>query len=162
MPQIPPIDANIVVIAAIAVGGVYGLVAGKQRLRLFILSLYVGIVLSEQLTDSVAPQLKMLSHEQVSWLLLGVPVLIFGLVGIGFHKSHERGHALVNLIVGLLTGALIASAALHVLPVSQLTDIDRSSPVAKFIQQYYLVLLGVLPIVALFMGFLRKPEKKKH
>jgi hypothetical protein len=157
--QLPPLDANTVIIAVIAAAGVYAVIAGKQRLRVFILSLYVGIVLAEQLTDSLAPQLHMLARDQVSWLLLGVPLLIFGLVGIGFRRSHERGHLIVNFIVGLVTGALIAAAGLHVLPTSELSAVDRSSPVANFLQQYYLVLLGALPVVALLMGFFKKREK---
>jgi len=158
--QLPALDVNTIIIAGLAVATLYGAIAGKQRLRIFVLSIYVGIVLAEQVTDIVAPSLHMLSHEQVGWLLLGLPILIFGLTGIAHKKSHEKGHTLANMLLGLASGALIAAAALHVLPTSQLSDIDHDSIVANFLQQYYLWFLAIVPLAALVLGFMKKAEKK--
>jgi hypothetical protein len=129
--------------------GLYGLIAGKQRLRILILSVYVGIVLAEQVTDVVAPMIGFMGHDQVAWALLGLPILVFGLAGIAHSKHHEKGAAIANIIVGLLTGALVVSSALHLLPTSAMSAIDDESFLAMVLQQYHLWFLGLLPIIAL-------------
>jgi hypothetical protein len=154
--SLPALNANIIVIAILVGMGGYGLLAGKQRLRILILSIYVGIVLADQLTDIVRPTLGMLSPEQVSWLLFGVPILIFGFVGVLQHgKHHDRGASVANIIVGFLTGALIVSSGLHMLPTSQMAAIDGESFIAMNLQQFHLYILGGLPIVALLLGFVK-------
>ncbi|MDB5178259.1 MAG: hypothetical protein JWN01_202 [Patescibacteria group bacterium] len=155
MPSIPILNANIIVILILVAMGIYGLLAGKQRLRILILSVYVGIVLAEQLSDLVRPILHMISPEQVSWVLLAVPILIFGFIGVVHGKNHDRGATVANIIVGFLTGGLIISSALHLLPTSQMAAIDSESFIAMSLQQYHLWILGGLPIVALLLGFMK-------
>jgi hypothetical protein len=157
--HIPPIDTNIIIIATLVALGLYGLVGGKQRLRILILSVYVGIVLAEQMSGVVRPMLGMLGPDQVSWLLLGVPILIFGFVGVVHSKHHEKGVAIANILVGMLTGALIISSGLHLLPTSEMRAIDSNSFLATNLQQYHLWLLGLLPAVALILGFFKKSAR---
>jgi hypothetical protein len=157
--SIPSINVNIIVIAALLVSALYGMLAGKQRLRILILSVYVGIVLSEQLLDVVAPYLRSFSKDQISWMLLLLPVVIFGLFGVS-HGKHERGHAIANIIVGFLTGALIISSGLRLLPTSEMSNIDSQSFIAMELQQLHLWILGLLPIVALILGFMK--SEKHH
>jgi uncharacterized membrane protein len=103
----------------------------------------------------------MLNHTQVSWGLFGLPILIFGIVGIAHSKHHDRGVFIANLLVGLFTGALIVSSALRLLPTSQMAAIDNDSFIATNLQQFHYWILGLLPLVALLMGFM-KNEKKGH
>jgi hypothetical protein len=159
--QLPTLNVNIIIIAVLLSVSFYGLLAGKQRLRILILSVYVGIVLAEQLGSHVARQLPMLNHTQVSWGLFGLPILIFGIVGIAHSKHHDRGVFIANLLVGLFTGALIVSSALRLLPTSQMAAIDNDSFIATNLQQFHYWILGLLPLVALLMGFM-KNEKKGH
>ncbi len=159
--QIPALNVNIVIIAIMLVVMMYGFLAGKQRLRILILSVYVGIVLAEQLAGIVAPQLSMLGADQVSMLLFGLPILIFGFVGSSHGKAHAKGAFIVNLLVGLLTGALIVSSALRLLPTSEMSAIDNDSFLATNLQQFHIWFLGLLPVAALLMG-LMKGEKKSH
>ncbi len=159
--QLPALNVNTIIIAVMVLVMLYGLIAGKQRLRILILSVYVGIVLAQQLAGIVAPSLKMLGPDQVSWLLFGLPIVIFGVVGIAHKKSHDKGAFIANLIVGLFTGALIVASALRLLPVSQMSAIDNDSFLAQNLQQYYLWLLGLLPVAALVFGFMRG-EHKSH
>ncbi len=158
--HIPPLDTNIIIIAILLGMGLYGLIAGKMRLRILILSVYVGIVLAEQMLGAVRPTLHMLGSDQVSWLLLGLPIVIFGFVGVLGSHHNEKGVAIANILVGILTGALIVSSALHLLPTSEMEDIDSNSFLAMNLQQYHLWLLGLLPVVALILGFFKKREKK--
>jgi hypothetical protein len=158
--QLPPLNVNTVIIAILLSASFYGLVAGKQRLRILILSVYVGIVLAEQLHSPLASRLPMLEAGQVSWLLLGIPILVFGLLGIAHKKDHDRGTFIANLIVGLFTGALIISSALRLLPTSQMAAIDNESFIATHLQQFHIWILGLLPVVALLMGMMRGNEKK--
>ncbi len=153
--QLPALDINVIIIAILLGMGVYGLIAGKQRLRILILSVYVGIVLAEQMSGIVAPYLKMLGSDQVSWLLLGLPIVIFGFIGIVHGKRHDKGPAIANVIVGLLVGGLIVSSALHLMPVSEMASADSSSFLATNLQQFHLWILGLLPVVALLLGFMK-------
>jgi uncharacterized membrane protein required for colicin V production len=157
----PALNANTIIIIILVAMGLYGLVAGKQRLRILILSIYVGVVLADQLSGVVAPYLKMLGPDQVDWLLLGLPIVTFGFFGVMHKKNHAKGHAIANIIVGLLTGALIVSSALHLLPTSQMSAIDSDSFLAMNLQQFHLWILGLLPVVALLLGFM-KGEKSSH
>jgi hypothetical protein len=157
---VPALNTNLIVIAILVGMGLYGLMAGKMRLRILILSVYVGVVVAEQMKGAVRPMLHMLSDGQVSWLLLAVPIVIFGVLGGSIHKG-EKGVAVANMIVAILTGGLIISSALHLLPTSEMKDIDDASFIAMILQQYHLWLLGLLPLVALVLGFF-KPREKKH
>jgi hypothetical protein len=155
---IPALDTNIIVIITLVGMGLYGLIAGKQSLRILILSIYVGIVLAEQMAPVIRPLLHMLSAAQISWLLLGLPIVVFGIMGGNFKKG-EKGVAIANILVGMLAGGLIISSALHLMPTSDMAATDDASFVAMILQQYHLWLLGLLPIVALILGLIRKREK---
>ena len=159
--QLPSLNINLLIFALLIGMAFYGLMAGKQRLRILILSVYVGIVLAQQLSSQVAPQLPMLSTGQISWLFFGLPILIFGVVGIAHSRDHDKGAFIANLLVGLLTGALIVSSALRLLPVSQMAAINNDSFLATNLSQFHFWILGLLPLVALFMGFM-KGEKRRR
>lgn len=158
--QLPAFNINMLIIAILIGMAFYGLLAGKQRLRILILSVYVGIVLAEQLSSQVAPRLSMLSGAQISWLLFGLPIVIFGVVGIAHSRNHDKGAFIGNLIVGILTGALIISSALRLLPTSQMASINNDSMLATNLSQFHFWILGLLPVVALLMGFM-KGEKHR-
>jgi hypothetical protein len=159
--QLPELNANIIIIAGLGLGAVYGVLAGKQRLRLLILSVYVGIVLAGQLTDALAPSLRMVTLEQVSWGLFAAPIAIFGFFGVVHAKHHAKGALIANLIVGLLTAALIISSVLELLPTSTVAAINNDSFLALHLQQFHPWFLGLLPVVALLLGFI-KGEKSHH
>lgn len=156
--SLPALNTNIIVIAILVVMGLYGLIGGKQRLRLLILSVYVGIVLAQQFSTVVAPTLHMLGPDQISLLMLGLPILLFGFFGVVHGKGHAKGVAIANIIVGILTGALIISSGLQLLPTSEMAAVDSSSFLAMNLQQFHLWILGLLPAVALLLG-LMKGEK---
>lgn len=157
----PTLNVNIIIIAILVALSLYGLMAGKQRLRILILSVYVGIVLAEQLSSLVAPKLSFLNAGQISWLLFGLPIVIFGIVGIAHAKAHDKGAFIANLLVGLLTGALIVSSALRLLPTSEMSAIDNDSFLATNLQQFHIWILGLLPVVALLMGFMKGDKRSR-
>ena len=159
-PELPALNNTVIISAIIVSAGIYGLIAGKQRLRLFILSIYVGIVLADQFASTVSPFLRVLGREQIAWLLLGVPIVIFGFFGVGHKQGHEKGAAIGNVIVGLAAGCLIISSALHAVPTSEMAAIDNSSFIALNLEQYHLFLLGGLPLVALILGAMK--GEKSH
>lgn len=157
--ELPALNSNTIIIAVLLLCGVYGALAGKRRLRVFILSVYVGIVLAEQLGSIVYPYVKPLGVDQIALLLLGLPIIFFGFTGGKHSKSEDKGTAIANIIVGLLTGALIVASALRLLPTSELATVDGDSFIAMELQQYQLWLLGLLPLVALILGSMKKPKK---
>jgi len=160
--QLPALNTNTVIVAILLTAMAYGLIVGKHRLRILILSVYVGIVLAEQLTSVLAPRLSMLSTDQINGILLGLPILIFGLAGIAHKKTHDKGTFIANALVGLFTGALIVSSALRFMPTSEMSAVDNDSFLAMILQQYHLWILGLLPLVAVLFGFIKKSEKGSH
>ncbi|HSX02980.1 MAG TPA: hypothetical protein VLI05_06770 [Candidatus Saccharimonadia bacterium] len=159
--HLPAFSPNIIIIAVLVVVGLYGLLAGQHRLRIFILSIYVGIVLAEQMGSLLRPYLHMLGDDQVAWVLLGGPILIFGLAGYHRHvPGQKKGSAIANLVVSFMAGALILSSALHLLPPSEQASIDGDSYFAMLLGQYHLWLLGLLPVVVLLFGLFG--AKAKH
>lgn len=161
--QIPAFSPNLLIIAILIVAMFYALMTGKQRLRLLILSVYVGIVLAEQFSQVVKPYIGFLSLGQTSLMLLGLPILIFGLAPQKGHKTaHSKGSSIANMLVGLLTGGLIVASALRLLPTSEMAAVDNDSFVAMILQQYELWLLGGLPLVALVMGMLKSKDSRQH
>ena len=153
--HIPAFSPNILIIVLLVIATFYGLLCGKHRLKLLILSVYVGIVLAEQFTGALKPFLGFLSVSQTSMVLLGLPVLLFGLAPQKGHKGHEKGSAIANMLVGLLTGGLIIASALRLMPTSEMAAVDSDSFVAMVLQQYQLWLLGGLPLVALLLGMFK-------
>jgi NhaP-type Na+/H+ or K+/H+ antiporter len=160
--QVPAISPDIIIIVILILAGIYGLMGGKHRLRLLILSTYVGIVLAQQFASVVHPYATMLSADQVSWLLLGLPIILFGFSRHhkGAHTEH-KGSSIANLLVGVLTGGLIIASALRVLAPSGLETVRDSSFIAYEIHLYDLWLLGLLPLVAVLLGLI-KPKDKHH
>lgn len=156
--QVPALNVTMLVSAGLILGAVYGIVAGKQRLRLLILSIYVGIVLSQQLVDPLSPYIGGLSRDQLGWVLLGVPVLVFGFFGMTHSKNHDRGALIGNVIVGLLTAALIISTVVALLPPSEQANLSRDSFLVINLGQAHVWLLGLLPVVALLMGFMKSDK----
>jgi hydrogenase-4 membrane subunit HyfE len=158
--HLPALSTNIAIIVAIAAAGGYGLLAGRHRLRGLILSIYVGIVLASQLTLAVSPYVKPLNSWQTAWLLLVLPILLFGFVRP--QRQHSgKGPAVLNVIVGLLAGALIASSALALLPVKERIAAEGDSYLAILLRMYHLWLVGLLPVIAIAVGFI-KDGKRKH
>src|ERR1044072_9260784 len=97
--QVPVVTPDIIIITLLLLGGVYGVVGGKQRLRLLILSIYVDIVVAEQMGAVVLPHVGGLGPDQLGWILLGLPILVFGLARHG-HGSHDsKGSAIANILV---------------------------------------------------------------
>lgn len=160
--QIPAFNANTIIIVLLFVMTAYGALIGKQRLRILILSVYVGIVLAEQLGSVVSSWLPMLNTIQISGLLLGAPIVIFGLAGIAHQKNHDKGALIANLLVGLIAGALIISSALRLLPPSDLAIINDQSFLAVLLQRYHLWILGLLPVAALLLGFMKHHGRGGH
>ncbi len=159
--ELPAINSNTIIIAVLVLCGLYGVLAGKRRLRIFILSVYVGIVLAEQLGSIVSPYVRPLGTDQIVLLLLGLPIIIFGFTGKHHGKHESKGTFVANALVGLLTGALIVASALKLLPTSELASVDGESFIAMELQQYQLWLLGLLPVVALIFGWMKPPKKGK-
>jgi ethanolamine transporter EutH len=159
--SIPAINSTLIVLATLAIVTFYGAIAGSSRLRSLILSVYVGIVLSNQLTAVVAPFAQGLGSDQVTMILFVLPILLFGF-SLGKQHGHDRGALVFRLLLGLLTGGLIVSAGINVLPPSQAQDVINSSFVAMNLNQFHLWLVALLPIFVLVGPLFRKKSRSHH
>jgi hypothetical protein len=150
--HLPAINTDTIIAAILVAGAVYGLVGGMVRVRSFVLSIYVGIVLSETLTSIVAPMVKSLGTEQINLILLGLPVLLFALPR---HRAHAaKGNMLINIISGLLGGAFLVVAALHVIPPSAVTQFSNGSLFVTILgSNVYIWFIVGMPFVALLPHF---------
>jgi hypothetical protein len=160
--QLPTLNVNIIIIAVLLSVSFYGLLAGKQRLRILILSVYVGIVLAEQLGSHVArlPQNAQPHPGQLGPVWAAHPHLRL-CRRCPLQAPRPRGRP-----------SPISSSASSPAP-SSFRAPCTSCPPAKWppsttIPSWPLTssnstywILGLLPVVALLMGFMRN-EKKGH
>ncbi|MBW4060965.1 hypothetical protein HJC99_00075 [Candidatus Saccharibacteria bacterium] len=156
--HLPAISPNILIILAIAGGMVYGAAGGKHRLRMFILSIYVGIVIATQFAAIVVAA----THQPTDLVTLGLfflPILLFGFSGKSGGKHDHQGELLANLVVGLAAGALLAASALKLLPPSEANSLTDGALVASLLLQYQLWLVALLPIVAFVLGLMKSKDK---
>lgn len=158
--QIPALSPSLIIIAVIVGATLYGAIAGKHKLRILILSVYVGIVLATQLAAIVVSSVHQ-PTDVVTLALFAAPIIIFGFTGGGHSKHEHKGTAIANLLVGLATGALIAASALKLLPPSEAKNIAGDSLVADILMQYQLWFVALLPLAALIFGMM-KPKEHKH
>ena len=159
--SIPALDSNIIIIGILAVSSLYGAVAGIGRLRTLILSVFVGIVLSEQLSAISAPYLHFIGNNNVPLVLYGLPIILFGF-SLGKQHGYQKDSTVAALLLGLLTGGLIVSAGLHIIPTSMAQGITDSSFVATNLSQFHLYLIAGLPIAALIGPLFKKKERSHH
>lgn len=157
--HLPALNPNLLIIAVIVGGALYGLLAGKRRLRVFILSVYVGIVLATEFAAIVVSSIHQ-PADLVTLALFAIPILVFGFTG-GHHGRHEqKGSSIANLVIGLATGALIVASALKLLPPSEASGITGDSLIATELITYQLWLVGLLPLAALIFGMMKQKEHK--
>ncbi len=161
--HLPAINTDTIIAATLAAGAVYGLVGGMVRVRSLILSIYVGIVLSQTLSAIVAPSVKALNTDQINLILLGLPILLFALPRSRAHA--QKGNMLINLITGLLGGAFLVVAALHVLPPSTVTQASNGSLFVTILgSNDYLWFVVLMPLAALLPYFLQahRGRRSRH
>jgi hypothetical protein len=151
--HLPAINTDTIIAAILAAGAIYGLFGGMVRVRSLILSIYVGIVLSETLSAMVLPMVKALNLEEVNLILLGLPVILFALPR---HRAHaQKGNMLINIITGGLGAAFLVVAALHVMPPSTVTQISSGSLFVSIFSSVYIWFVIGMPFAALLPHFLQ-------
>lgn len=158
--EIPSVSVDIAIITALIAGAVIGVLGGRGRLRPIILSVYVGLILGEQLAGPLKPFLFGLNQDQSAWLLFTAPILIFGFFGGRGRRHAPRGVVWVNALVGTLTGALAMAAALMLMPLAGQSVVAANSWLALNLQYSRPWLLGLMPVVALLLDFIK--GHKKH
>ncbi len=159
LPHINP-SVDLVIFATLAVVVLLGLALGQERLRTFVLTVYLGLVLAYELGGAVAGFVN--GHGQsftpgtIRLILFVAPVL---LLAFGRHaKSHGKRSIVMALITSVLLGCLIITSALHLMdPKTSAMYLD-SSQIATPLYNLRLVWLGVVP-VAVLLGMIVKPKK---
>jgi len=151
--NLPPLNHDTLFAALLVCAALYGAIGGSLRLRNLILSIYAGIVMSDTLTSMAAPFVKSLSTYQVSLILLAIPVFLFALPR---HKgAKERVSVLVALLGGLLAGAFLVAAGLHVIPPSEAVKVASDSFIGSELGGIYIWLILAMPLVALLPYLMR-------
>jgi hypothetical protein len=156
----PAININIVITVALVAGALMGMLGGRGRLKPVIMSIYIGLVLATNFAEIVQPYLG-LSLVQSSWILLTLPVIFFG--AFGTIQNMAKGSLILNLIIGMFTGALLLTCAFMLMPLRDQSALSGDSYMAYELQQLRPWLLGLMPLAVLLLGIhLHHKKKKKH
>lgn len=155
------LNPNTLILAIMVLVITFGVAMGRRRLLMLVLSTFVGMVLASQLSPEVVKMLPGVAEMQVRVVLLVLPIVLFGLFSGGAGKHHHKGCFLLNLIAGIVTGALIISAFLFVMPPQDLANATNDSLFAAEIINFRLAILGLAP-VAVLLTMMSRGEHKKH
>ncbi len=154
------LNPNTLIIIVVILIAAYGVALGQGRLRMLVLSTFVGIVLASQLSAEVMKLIPGVAELHIRIALLVLPILIFGLLP-GGQKSHNKGNFVLNIIAGVVAGALIVSAVLYVLPPNDLANATSDSLFASGLVNFRLAILALAPL-SLVVGFLARDDRKRH
>ncbi len=156
--ELPALTPSLIIFSVIAVTTLYSVLGGKFRLKLLVLSTFVGIVLAGTLPPFVRTYAMFLTPEQLTFVLLGLPILLFGLAR--GHGLHDRGSIVPNFLGGVAAGLLLSAAALRLLPPSLIGEASGTM-IVGLLDQYYPIWLVTAPLLVAFGGFL-KPHEGHH
>jgi len=157
--QLPAISINIVITVALVAGALMGMLGGRGRLKPVIMSIYIGLVLATNFAETVQPYLGF-SLVQSSWLLLTLPVIFFGIFGT--IRNVGKGSLVINLVIGMFTGALLLSSAFMLMPLRDQSALAGDSILAYELQYFRPWLLGLMPLAVILLGIHLHRKKKKH
>jgi hypothetical protein len=155
--HLPTVDIDIVITIILVLSALYGAVGGASRLRNYILSTYAGIVLAQTFTAIAMTKVHGFAPDTISLGLLAAPIILF----IVLHRGHgDKGSRLVNLVLGLVAGAFITAAGLHVIALSSAISATNGSFLAMTINSYELWIIGLMPLAAIVPQLLEKARKR--
>jgi hypothetical protein len=158
--NVPALNPDLLIAVVLVATTLYGFIGGSARIKALVLSTYMGIVLADTLTNIVSPYVKFLAISQVSLILMLLPILLFA---IPKHtgKGH-KGNSLVNMLAGLAAGAFVATASLHVIPPSLVTQTASNSIFVTELQGLYIWFVAAMPLVAILPNMISKIGKRNH
>ena len=156
--HLPAVSINIVITVALVAGALMGMLGGRGRLKPVIMSVYIGLVLATNFALVIQPYLG-LNTVQTSWILLTLTVIFFGIFGT--IQNLGKGSLIFNLIIGMLTGALLLSCAFMLMPLREQSALAGDSYMAYELQSLRPWLLGLMPLAVLLLG-IHLHHKKKH
>lgn len=154
------LNPNTLIIVVVVLVAGYGVALGQGKLRMLVLSTFVGIVLASQLSAEVIKFIPSVPELHIRISLLALPVLIFGLLP-GGQSSHNKGNFLLNVVAGVLAGALIVSAVLYIMPPRDLANATSDSLFASGLINFRLAILALAPL-SLLVGFFVRDGRRKH
>lgn len=162
LPHISP-TPDIIILGVFGLIIVYSILLGRSKIKTLALSAYVGIVLSSEMGTTLY---KLLANRGLHFelnlnnfllLLFMLPLLILSL-GRNHGRGDNKGSLLVNLILALLTAALVVSSGLRLLETSTLERLLGESTLATAIYSLRLWWIGVVPLLIISSSFIHKKE----
>lgn len=155
------LSTDTAIFATIAVVVVVGLALGRDRLRHFALTVYMGLALAYELggplTNFVNGHGQSFTMGTVKLALLIAPILLlaFG----GKQSKHKNGQNLImTLITGVLLACLLIASALDLMDHKTAASFLGQSQIALSLYNLRLVWLGSVP-VSILLGLFIKPKK---
>jgi sugar phosphate permease len=159
--QLPHVNLSVdslilLTVVLIIIGGV---MLGQQKVKTFALSIYVGIVLADQLGQPLYDFVKSSSLGaaiglgNLKLILLGAPI-------VGLELGHNKDHAgrrrgmVLTMILSVLTAALLIATVLSLLDPGGRQSVLNSSTLATLFYQLRLWWLGLVPVVVVFESFM--------
>jgi hypothetical protein len=160
------VSPDMIIISVVLFALLYGLLLGQHKIKTFALSVYVGIVIANELGQMVYGLLTRnhwnfhgaLTPGEVRLALFMVPIL---LLEIGRRerrvKSHEGGMGL-TIILAVLTSALVLSSALSLLDPATRRPLVESSFLATELYNLRIWWILAVPVVVIGKSLMRHKE----
>ncbi len=160
-----PLSTEVAILSLFFCIIIYGLLLGQNKVKTLALSVYVGIVLSEELGPAVHGVIGNYQLAGVHFTLGVTRMVLFILplilLEVG-RRNHGRGGQRgmwMTLILCVLTSALIVASGLNLLEPDTLKKVLDNSTLAKSIYELRLWWLAAVPLAVIGESLI-KPKKE--
>lgn len=162
------LSTNIVIFAIIGFVVLYGIFVGHAKLRNLALSVFVGIVLANQLGTGLHDWLVKNHHDNLSLSTIKLILFIAPIILLEFSRRHHAkgGHhgMIISVVLSILTAGLIIGMGLGQLQGATLKHITDSSVIAFEIYNFRLWLVALVPALIIAEAFIGpgRDDHKRH
>ncbi len=158
---IPNLTTDLVILAVLSVAVIYGLVLGHNKLKLFALSVYVGLVLAQVFGDPLHNLIKNQIGLSLNVAKLVVFILPQVLLEIGQRETSRRrpkGGMIMTLVLCVLTGCLVISAGISLFDTDSIKRTVEGSSLAAGIYGLRLWWIAGVPLAVIGENFIKTRE----
>jgi hypothetical protein len=157
------LNTDILVLLTFALIVTCGVLLGHHKVRIFAMSVYVGIVLATELGTVIynflnTHALGYFTLGQVRIFLMIAPIIILELGRRERYKRGARGNLIMTLVLSVLVAALIISSIVGLLEDGSRQEILAQSSVVWPLYQFRLWWVAAVPVAVLLESFMQSKD----